>query len=237
MKSLLHFISPPSACSYLPWESASIEYELVTSLSADEYMKRMLNGWRRFGAMLFRPRCPECTGCRALRVDVACFYPTRSQRRCRKVNEGDVRLIIARPSVTQNKLDLYDRYHAHQAVTKGWPAHPPKDAADYRESYVNNPAFTEEWRYLVGNDLIGVGYVDALPGGLSAIYYFHDPVLRHRSLGTWNVLCVLDEARRRELPWAYLGYYVEGCGSLEYKAKFRPNQLRLPDGSWNEFLD
>src|SRR5262249_53203532 len=153
------------------------------------------------------------------------------------LNEGAIILRIGRPAVTSSKLRLYDRYHAFQADHKAWPDHPPKDAADYRESYVNNPKFTEEWCYYLENILVGVGYVDDLPGGMSAIYYFYDPALRSRSLGTWNVLCVLDEAKRRGPPHVYLGYYVDGCGSLEYKASFRPNQIRWPDGSWRDFLD
>ena len=59
--------------------------------------------------------------------------------------------------------------------------------------------------------------------GLSAIYFFYDPLERQRSLGTYNVLCVIDEARRRGLPYAYLGYYVEGCAAMAYKTRFVPN--------------
>jgi arginyl-tRNA--protein-N-Asp/Glu arginylyltransferase len=237
MQSLFHYVSPPGPCSYLPWETASLEYELVVDLTAEEYMRRMLDGWRRFGAMLFRPRCPACTGCRALRVDVVNFRPNRSQRRARKLNEDSVELRIGRPAVTSAKLKLYDRYHAFQADLKGWPDHPPKDAASYRESYINNPEFTEEWCYFLDDKVRAVGYVDALAGGLSAIYFYYDPALRDHSLGTWNVLCILEEAKRRSLPHVYLGYYVEGCGSLEYKANFRPNQIRWPDGTWRDFLD
>ena len=33
-----------------------------------------------------------------------------------------------------------------------------------------------------------MSYVDVLPAGLSAIYFYYEPDLRHLSLGTWNVL-------------------------------------------------
>jgi arginyl-tRNA--protein-N-Asp/Glu arginylyltransferase len=237
MQSLFHYVAPPGRCSYLPWETASLEYEMVVDLSAPEYMQRMLDGWRRFGGMMFRPRCPHCTGCRALRVDVARFRPNRSQRRACRLNENEIAVQIGMPGITSNKLRLYDRYHAFQADLKGWAEHPPKDAASYSESYINNPKFTEEWCYYLEGALIGVGYVDNLPGGLSAIYFYYDPDLRHRSLGTWNVMRVLEEAKRRGLPHVYLGYYVDGCGSLAYKANFRPNQIRWPDGVWRDFLD
>jgi arginine-tRNA-protein transferase len=235
MESLFSYVAPPSPCSYLPDERWSLEYEMVQDLTGADYMQRMLEGWRRFGGMMFRPRCPRCTQCRPLRVDVARFQPTRSQRRALERNRDDVQLRIGTPGVSRARLKLYDRYHAFQAAAKDWPEHPAKDAASYRESFVHNPAFTEEWTYHVDDKLVGVGYVDRLPGGLSAIYFFYDPDQRERSLGTWNVLCVLRNALESGLPHVYLGYYVAGCPSLAYKANFKPNQIRCPDGWWRDF--
>jgi arginine-tRNA-protein transferase len=101
---------------------------------------------------------------------------------------------------------------------------------------VDNPFATEEWSYYAGNRLIGVGYVDRLPGALSAIYFFHDPDERRRSLGTFNVLAILEAARAQRIPYVYLGYYVEGCRSLEYKARFKANEVLAPDGTWQPLL-
>jgi leucyl-tRNA---protein transferase len=46
---------------------------------------------------------------------------------------------------------------------------------------------------------------------------------------------VIDEAKRRGLPYAYLGYYVEGSPSMSYKTRFVPNQLHGQDGVWSDF--
>jgi leucyl-tRNA---protein transferase len=236
MESLFRYVAPPSQCGYLPDRLWSLEYEMVANITAPEYLERMQQGWRRFGGMLFRPQCPGCRSCQSIRVDVARFRPNRSQRRARKVNGGQIQLRVSSPAVSRAKLTLYDRFHAHQADLKGWPQHPAKDAASYRESFVHNPSFTEEWCYYLDGQLIGVGYVDRLPAGLSAIYFYYDPDQRDRSLGTWNVLCVLDDAIRHGLPYVYLGYFVAGCRSLAYKANFRPNQVLHPDGRWHDFL-
>src|SRR5579859_3429043 len=235
MESLYHFVALPRDCSYLPGETWRLEYEMVAEMTADEYRTRMDENWRRFGHTLFRPRCPECSACRTIRVLVDQFRPNRSQRRCRTLNEGAIRLRIGKPVVTTAKLDLYDRYHAFQSRVKNWPDHAPKDARDYFDSYVNNPFPVQEWCYYLGGKMIGVGYVDDLPGALSAIYFFYDPDERSRSLGTWNVLSVIEVAAARGLPYVYLGYFVPGCQSLEYKANFVPNQLRQPDGAWRGF--
>jgi arginyl-tRNA--protein-N-Asp/Glu arginylyltransferase len=235
MVSLLVYTPPPHPCSYLPDEQAQITYEFVTELSAAEYLDRLNKGWRRFGHSLFRPTCETCSECKSVRVPVATFKPDRSQRRALAANDGAVELVIRTPSVTREKLDLYDRFHRFQHADKGWPSHAPETAAAYTESFVENPIPTEEWCYTLEGKLVGVGYVDAIPDGLSAIYFFHDPDQRDRSLGTFNVLSVIREAARRGLPHVYLGYYVAGCRSLEYKGRFRPSEVLAPDGRWRPF--
>ena len=246
MESLFHYVAPPTRCGYLPQQKWSLEYEYVASMTTDEYLERLLDNWRRFGNMLFHPVCQSCRACRSLRVVVERFRPDRSQRRCRQANEGVVELRIGKPAVNRAKLALYDRYHAFQADDKGWPPQPPRDASSYAESFVNHPFPVEEWCYYLNGQLIAVGYVDVLPGstgetlvppagGLSAIYFFYDPRRRELSLGTWNILCLLDEAAKRQMPYVYLGYYVEGCGSMSYKTRFVPNQLRDGDGVWRDF--
>src|SRR6185369_14798983 len=99
MKSLAHFVTPPSECSYLHDRVARMEYVLAASITPAEYQRRMADGWRRFGYMLFRPQCRACHECRTLRVLVDRFRPNRSQRRVRQSNEHDIRLRIGPPSV------------------------------------------------------------------------------------------------------------------------------------------
>ncbi len=235
MKSAYRFLASPRPCSYLPNQFARLEYNWVLELDPQEYASLLLRGWRRFGRGVYRPRCLRCSSCLSLRIDAARFRPNRSQRRTRKVNASEVRLTIGSPSPTRQKLLLYHRYHAHQELAKGWPSHEENDLESFHESFVDNPFPSEEWRFELDGELVGLGYVDALPIGLSAIYFIHDPLLARRSLGTWNVLSLIDQAALRGLPHVYLGYYVEGCRSLEYKANFRPNEILGADGTWQRF--
>src|ERR1700757_393375 len=121
METLFSYVAPPSPCGYLPDQFWSLEYEMASAVTAGEYMERLLAGWRRFGTMLFRPRCPACQACQSLRVLVDRFRPNRSQRRARRCNIGAVELEIGKPEVSRQKLKLYDRYHAFQSLNKGWP--------------------------------------------------------------------------------------------------------------------
>jgi len=209
-----------------------LEYLIVDRMSAAEYLQWLRRGWRRFGHALFRPACLTCGGCRSLRVPVATFERHRTLGRVWKANAGRVTIVMGEPSPSAEVRALYEKFHRYQQAAKGWPA-PDEQGPN---AFLLNPFPTEEWRYLVNGRLVGVGYVDALADGLSAIYYFCDPDERGRSLGTFNVLSIIEEAGRRGLPWVYLGYYVKGCRSLEYKGRFSPNEVLSPDGTWTPFI-
>ena len=229
----LHTVTtPPRPCGYLPDRTAQMRYDFVAELSPAEYGGLMLAGWRRFGRALFRPTCPGCQACESIRIDVAAFRPNSSQKRAWKANEGAVELRVGVPGVSDEKLSLYDRFHAFQHDFQGWPDRGQKSADEYAEAFVDQPFAVEEWCYYLAGRLVGVGYVDATPVGLSAIYFYYDPDERSRSLGTFNVLKVLAAAATRGDAYAHLGYYVEGCRSLAYKANFRPHERLVAGKNW-----
>jgi arginine-tRNA-protein transferase len=232
MASALTFLAPVSACEYLPDRRWQLRYEFMPQISRDEYMHRLQGGWRRFGPIVFRPECPACRMCRSLRVPVASFRASESQRRAWKRNTGEVTIRVDTPSISDEKAELFVRFHAHGHEVKGWPP----DTEERLDLFVTNPFATEEWSYYVRDRLIGVGYVDVLPEGLSAIYFYWDPAERQRSPGTFNILAMIAAARDRGLPHVYLGYYVEGCRSLEYKARFAPNEVLGPEREWTPFM-
>ena len=228
MEPRVSLLSAPEPCPYLPDEINQMRYEVEHALTPDRYMTRLRSGWRRFGPILFRNECPSCQRCQSLRVPVATFRPSESQRRVWRKNLGSVTMRIGNPATSPEKLDLFRRFRLHGHQTKGWPFDPEQDLS----LFTSNPFPTEEWTYMTGGRLVGVGYVDALRDGLSAIYFFHGPEDARRSLGTFNVLMLIDAARQRGLSHVYLGYYVQGCRSLEYKGKFQPNERLRSSGEW-----
>jgi leucyl-tRNA---protein transferase len=231
MESRFTFLSAANDCGYLPGRVSQLQCEVVRELAPGEYMERLRSGWRRFGHTLFRTACPACQRCQSLRVPVAAFRANRSQRRAWQANYGQIATVVAAPSVSPAKRELYRKFHRYQHEAKGWPIHVEDDV----ESFVDNPFATEEWCYYLRDRLIAVGYVDRLPEGLSAIYFYYDPDERDRSLGTFNVLSIIAAAREARAPHVYLGYYVEGCRSLEYKGRFRPNEVLRANGTWEPF--
>jgi leucyl-tRNA---protein transferase len=230
MKVLHQFISEEHSCTYLPDQQSRTEYSITSSLDAREYEDLMNAGYRKFGAVFFKPVCKACQQCQSLRVDAAAFKPDRSQRRAWKKN-ADLQVKYGDPRVDVKRLELYRRYHEVQAKRKQWPLE-PIGGDEYASSFIFNPVPDVEISIWRGEQLCGVILTEVTPNTVSAIYHYHDPELSERSLGTYCVLLSIDLANRLRKKWAYLGYYVAGCGSLNYKARYKPCELLGADGIW-----
>lgn len=232
MKISLNIITPPETCHYLADKESITECDLIIKMTGAEYEKRLLAGWRHFGRQVFRPKCENCNECKSLRIPVRDYKPNRSQSRNFKANNGRITLEIQEPALTDEIMDLYDRFHAERSFSRDWPIKENYDAFSFDCSFVDNPFPVEQWMYREDGKLCGVGYVDGLKCGLSAIYFFHDPNFYSHGIGIWNVMSLIHEAQKRNLPHVYMGYYVKGCQSLEYKAGFKPNEILNGSGKW-----
>jgi len=76
-----------------------------------------------------------------------------------------------------------------------------------------------------------VSIIDEMPNSLSSVYLYFDPDMRSRGLGVYSALVEIQECSRLGKEFWYIGYLVEGCKSMEYKAKYQP-QERLINEDW-----
>jgi arginyl-tRNA--protein-N-Asp/Glu arginylyltransferase len=208
-------------CAYLPGKEQTTHYKVISDCSAAYCDALVSHGWRRFGTMFFRPVCAECTACESLKIDVANYRFSRSEKRVLRKN-SDLTVLIRQPGMTRQHLELFERYHRYMHHKRGWEEQ-PVTPRNYHSSFVQgHNDFGYEVLYFDGPKLIGIDLIDLLPSGISSIYFYYDPDYAHRSLGKYSLLRQIVMAKERELPWIYLGYYVQGCQSLEYKRQYTP---------------
>lgn len=223
---LRQLVEPPHECIYLPEMQASLEIRLQVDVDAAELEALLERGWRRFGPTYFRPACADCHACVTLRIPTATFRPSKSQRRARK-NAAHLTRTVGRPIVNRERLALYARWHAQREATRGWEES-PLDAERYAFDFAFEHPCVREVAFRDPNQnyrLVGLGIVDDTEIALSAVYFFWDPEHAPPSLGTAHIVMLLEEAQARHLSHVYLGYWVQGCASLEYKGRFGPHQL------------
>ena len=232
MRLLERVVEKPHACAYLPAERASLEVRVMLDVTADEMDALLERGWRRFGPIYFRPACASCAECVSLRVVGRRFAPSKSQRRAARAC-GRLRRVVGPPRVDDARLALYAQWHASREDARGLGA----QRADARalRARVRVPAPVRarggllrrrggrpaRRRRALRRDAAGaLGRVLLLRPGLRA------PVARNGQRARRSSTTRARSARAH----VYLGYRVEGCASLRYKAAFRPHEL-LPGTS------
>lgn len=86
--------------------------------------------------------------------------------------------------------------------------------------------------YYLDDKLIAISVLDFLPSGLSSIYFIWDPDYAHLSLGTLSGLREIQMCRELGLGFYYLGYYLDDCPKMRYKAKFGGEALDVVNNAW-----
>ncbi len=221
---IVEFCTLENECAYLPDKKSRMEYKYIQNASGTLNDALTQRGWRRFGQYYSRPNCKGCQECKNLRIDALNYKFGRNARRTIKKNKNLI-YTVGSPTLTNDHLKLYEKYHEFMERKKGWKKYSIK-ASSYHELYVAGAGrFGKEILYYLDDKLIAVDLVDFLDNGISAIYFFYDPDFAHLSLGRYSIYVQIDLAKKFNLRWIYLGYYVKECSSLNYKANYKPYQL------------
>lgn len=222
----IEFIEENRECSYFETKLSDIRYKYMHNCLKVDYQKMLERGWRRFGKMHFVPECKECTQCVSMRIDVTNYKFSKSEKRVINKNK-DTKVYIRPPSMTQEHLNLYDKYHKFMNKKKDW-TYNKIEPSEYLKSYVDGKdEYAKEFLYVVDDELIGVALVDILPKAISAIYCYYNHSYSELSIGKFSILTQIKIAKELNIPYIYLGYWIKNHYSMGYKEHYKPYEILI----------
>jgi arginine-tRNA-protein transferase len=161
------------------------------------------------------------------------FTPTRSQKRAHK-QHANLTAHILPLGYIQSHFELYTNYqnlrHAEPELSV------PTDADDAANQYLqflcmsNVESLMIEFRD-AENQVKIVSVIDVVSDGISAVYTFYDAAETKASYGTYSIMWLAEWTKSLNLPYLYLGYWIEQSPKMQYKQSFNP-QEKLIDGEW-----
>ena len=187
-------------------------------------------GDRRVGRMVYRTDCPSCTACEPIRVPTQDFGASKSQRRILRKNE-DIRVLLAPATFSPEKLKLFNRHKMERGLSKTEKVY---TRSGYERWLIESCVDTREFRYMLGDKLIGVSILDFGERDISSVYFYFVPDYDDRSLGTFSSLFEIHWMRSQGKRYYYLGLYVGDCSHLNYKSRYYPHH-RLIGHQWMQF--
>ncbi len=213
------FLTVEHECGYLPdHRAANLVPDPQLPMTMSLYSQLIQHGYRRSGNHVYRPHCPRCKACIACRIPVKAFHHSRNQRRCYQRNR-DLSSRIVNAVYRDEYFNLYQQY-LHARHHDGSMANPEK--ADFEQFLYADWSDTMFIEVRDNKRLLAIAVCDITRSGLSAVYTFFDPEEKQRSLGTYCILLEIEQCKKMQLDYLYMGYWIENCQKMHYKNKFKP---------------
>lgn len=223
IENLQFFQTHPHRCSYLPNQTASTVYlNPKQNINKTLYSQLSEFGFRRSGAHVYKPLCADCNACIPMRVPVELFTPNRRQKRAWKRNQ-DLVINSVESIDTNEHYTLFEKYI--NLRHRDGDMFPPS-RKQFRSFLTKEWQSTQYFEFREDQKLIATSVADVMDNGISAVYTYFDPTAVKRSLGTYVILYLIEEARQKGLPALYLGYWIKSSPKMAYKSSFRPLEIQ-----------
>ena len=198
--------------------SSQEEYFLCWSAAPEVMDGLWAEGWRHFGPVFFRyrlwPHGGRSLTITPLRVDLARFGPSRSQRRVLARNR-DLR-VETRPT----ELDAETRrmFSLHRLRFR---EQVPESLDDFLSPHApaEVPCRNETIRVHAGGRLVAAHFLDVGRAATSSVYSMFDPAESRRSLGVYTILLAVGRSRELGCRHYYPGYATREPSPYDYKKK------------------
>ena len=232
LTALQFYATAPYPCSYLPGKTARSQVATPSHLiHADLYSELVNAGFRRSGLYAYRPYCDECHACTATRIPVSHFKPNRSQRRSWKKHAG-LEIRVLNLGYQEEHYQLYQHYQHERHADSGIDQDNQEQYMQFLlQSRVNSRIveFRDGPQDPHPGRLRMVSMIDILDQGISSVYTFFDNSNTAASYGSFSILWQIQRALELNLPYVYLGYYIQNSEKMSYKAKFQPIEGLMND--------
>lgn len=230
LQKLQFYVTTPYTCGYIAKNRAqSLIATPYSAVDADIYSELIKQGFRRSGAFSYRPHCENCIKCVPVRLVLENFTPTRSQKRAAK-QHSDLTVTILPLAFHQQHFELYAAYQALRHAEDN--LEDKNDEEQYRQFICqsNVESVMVEFKD-AKNQVKIISIVDVVSDGASAVYTFFDATEQKASYGTHAIMWLASWTKDLNLPYLYLGYWIQESQKMAYKEKFTV-QEKLIDGEW-----
>ncbi len=229
LQKIQFYVTAPYSCGYL---SNKLAQSLIATpqhlVDGHQYSALIQQGFRRSGKFVYRPHCENCNACIPVRLPVADFQASRSQKRAFK-NHQTLNASVSSLAFDEAHFDLYKSYQLarHEGNEK------EETVEQYRNFLVQSNVNSLSISFTLNGVLKIVSVVDLVEDGVSAVYTFYDCTDTKASYGTYSIMWLIDWCKHLKLPYLYLGYWIKNSKKMAYKENFIPQEA-LIDCEWQK---
>ena len=232
MPELKFGLTATAQCSYLVEQTEQLVFLLPEQPVTDVLYQQLLQlNFRRSGEQVYTPHCPACRACQSVRISPSLFTPGRSQRRLlNKAQRHGWQYRLTNSDST----DYYPLFAEYISQKHADGSMYPPDHEHLLSMLHCSWLKVNTFELYYQQKLAAVTIVDQTENALSAVYTFYQPQLSSWSPGRLAILYLIQQALTLNKDWLYLGYQIDSCKKMAYKAQFLPQQ-RFIDGNWHSF--